>query len=326
MNRRIAISISIIGLNLMACCCGGVGPQQAGPGARPQARPQEADPGGAPEANPEQPNPEDGLGKEARVVLGGDATISINVVVLPGRRVRVVGTTNLPENTNFLVTVEDTVPGFIGQTKCRVRADGRFETESFGAKTGLPDGVYTAQVVMPWTLLQPAQVQNITGVKGEHLTGPLVAKRDGQFGVTLTATKEFSVGGPKAAQETQERVKKRFEAYQKCYESMIELETRLQDARKRQLRRDEKKWGLFAQKFGPDLKSVHDEISKVAKVAPLLSGYAKVGAPLSDLDTMFLATAFEEENKYQAAEKRYRASIAELKVFLAGPQSDGEDK
>jgi hypothetical protein len=31
MNRRIALAVSFVGLNLMACCCGGVAPKQGGP-------------------------------------------------------------------------------------------------------------------------------------------------------------------------------------------------------------------------------------------------------------------------------------------------------
>jgi hypothetical protein len=37
MNRRIAISVSIVGLNLMACCCGGIAPQRAVPKPNPIA-------------------------------------------------------------------------------------------------------------------------------------------------------------------------------------------------------------------------------------------------------------------------------------------------
>src|ERR1019366_65287 len=112
------------------------------------------------------------------------------------RRVKVEGTTNLPENTEFIITVAETTPGFVGQSKCKVRANGTFETETFGTKTGLSAGLYSAEVMMPFTCFQPPDVQKATGSKGENLTGPLVSERKDVVGVTVRAMKEFSISGP----------------------------------------------------------------------------------------------------------------------------------
>lgn len=138
--------------------------------------------------------------------LDGDVTIDVNVTELPGRRIRLDGTTNLPTNTNLMLSVEERVQGgFRGQSKCSVASDRSFSSEAFGPSGGLRDGLYIAEVMMPIPRVQPDDVKKIIGENGENLSGPLV--EDGSLGVTVSAKREFTIGGAQAAQAQQQRAK-----------------------------------------------------------------------------------------------------------------------
>lgn len=138
--------------------------------------------------------------------LDGDVTIDVNVTELPGRRIRLNGTTNLPTSTNLMLSVEERMQGgFRGQSKCSVASDGSFDSEAFGPHGGLKDGLYVAEVMMPIARVQPDNVKKVIGENGENLSGPLV--ENGSFGVTLSAKKEFTIGGAQAAQAQQQRAK-----------------------------------------------------------------------------------------------------------------------
>lgn len=142
----------------------------------------------------------------ARRPLDGDVTIDVNVTELPDRRIRLHGTTNLPTNTNLMLSVEERMQGgFRGQSKCSVASDGSFNSEAFGPRGGLKDGLYVAEVMMPIPRVQPDNVKKVIGENGENLSGPLV--ENGSFGVTLSAKKEFTIGGAQAAQAQQQRAK-----------------------------------------------------------------------------------------------------------------------
>lgn len=138
--------------------------------------------------------------------LNEAVTIEIDVNVLPDRSVEMRGKTNLPLNTNLMLSIEGREPGgFLGQSKCVVSSDGSFESETFGSRRGLPDGVYVASVVMPIPRVQPPDVREVIGEGGERLSGPLI-KRESS-GVTASADKEFTVGGEGARQAQQERAR-----------------------------------------------------------------------------------------------------------------------
>jgi len=141
-----------------------------------------------------------------REPLDGDATIHVTVTELPSGRIRLDGATNLPTNTKLLVSVKERMQGgVLGQTKCSVGSDGSFSSEAIGPTGGLRDGLYIAEVVMPIPRAQPQEVRRIIGENGENLTGPLV--ENGAIGVTLSAKKEFTIGGAQAVHGEQQREK-----------------------------------------------------------------------------------------------------------------------
>ena len=142
----------------------------------------------------------------ARKPLDGDVTIDVTVTELPDRRIRLHGTTNLPTNTNLMLSVEERMQGgFRGQSKCSVASDGSFSSEAFGPAGGLKDGLYIAEVMMPIPRMQSDGVRKLIGENGENLSGPLV--ENGTIGVTISAKKEFTIGGVQAVQPQKQRAK-----------------------------------------------------------------------------------------------------------------------
>jgi len=109
-----------------------------------------------------------------------DVAFTINkMVMLPDRRVRVEGTTNLPKNTILVVSIYGPLlngsPPLVDATsKCHVLDEGKFQTVELGFSTGLKDGVYMVEIKTHLSLFQPADVRQIIGSNGERLTGPLV--------------------------------------------------------------------------------------------------------------------------------------------------------
>ncbi|MHB0956283.1 MAG: SHD1 domain-containing protein [Pirellulaceae bacterium] len=132
--------------------------------------------------------------------LADDVILIVDIVKLPGNRVRLSGKTNLPPGTKLMLSVrEKTENGFLGQSSCFVSGEGVFDSEAFGPSSGLKDGRYVAEATMPIPAVQPAAVKQIIGNNGEKLTGSLVEKD--RFGVTVSQETEFAIGdSPDAAQ------------------------------------------------------------------------------------------------------------------------------
>jgi hypothetical protein len=137
--------------------------------------------------------------------IEGDVRLTLNVTKQSGNRVQLTGTTNLPAGTELMLSVSETMEnGFLGQSACSVSTDGMFESDLLGPKSGLKDGLYVAEAIMPISAVQPDGVRVAIGKNGENLKGPLVNK--GSIGVTVSQSKKFSIG--KNAREAQAARKK----------------------------------------------------------------------------------------------------------------------
>jgi hypothetical protein len=125
-------------------------------------------------------------------IMGDDVEISASASETSDRRIVVGGSTNLPIGTEFLISLENEVIGFQAQDKASVE-HGKFSSAPMGPKSGLADAKYLIEVLMPLPFTQPEQVQQIIGVKGEHLTGRLV--EESEFGgKVVTFTTSYSLG------------------------------------------------------------------------------------------------------------------------------------
>ena len=135
-----------------------------------------------------------------------DVTIEMNITEQPDKRIRLYGTTNLPTNTKLILSIDERMQsGFFGQSKCSVASDGSFSSEALGPADGIKEGLYIAGVIMPIPRIQSDDVRKIIGENGEHLSGPYIEK--GTHGVTISAKKEFTIGGELGAVAQQQREK-----------------------------------------------------------------------------------------------------------------------
>jgi len=280
------------------------------------SRPPEAADRGSPVSRTERPSA-DRL-SATRKPLDGDVRIELKVTELSGRRVHIHGTTNLPTDTQLMLSVKErTEGGFYGQSKCSVTADGSFQSESFGPANGLKDGTYVANVTMPIARVQPDHVRQIIGAKGENLTGPLVEA--GDFGVTASANHVFTIGGAEASRLQEERARERGRQYREWLNKVVSLEKRLERARSNNwLQGDSNttnlaKWGEFARQFRQDLQSYQKQLMQLEPVGARVM----VAAALGDVGNMFDATAFQKQQEYEEATNQYAESLKQLEKLVA---------
>jgi hypothetical protein len=122
--------------------------------------------------------------------LASGVIVNLEVQEVEGRRPVVVGATNLPDGTAFIVSTQSR-RGWRGQAKAKVHA-GRFVAGPFGPEEGLTAGAYEAEATMPNAEMQADEVKAVIGAKGENLKGKLV-HRDRTI-TTVESTIEFTVG------------------------------------------------------------------------------------------------------------------------------------
>ena len=99
--------------------------------------------------------------------------IEAEATVTEDKRIIVKGTTNLPNSTDLFITVNNEKIDFRVTYQTSV-SNNHFSTSPLGESTGLLDGNYTIEILMPTPSVQPKTVQAIIGEEGEHLSGPLV--------------------------------------------------------------------------------------------------------------------------------------------------------
>lgn len=102
----------------------------------------------------------------------------------------VVGSTNLPDGAELMITIRRKDRRMVAQDKATVM-HGRFQAGRFTARgADLAAGVYSAEVYMPAGQNDP-RVKNAIGENGEKLTGPLI--RDDGYGKAVQRSERFKV-------------------------------------------------------------------------------------------------------------------------------------
>jgi PBP1b-binding outer membrane lipoprotein LpoB len=135
--------------------------------------------------------------KSATIKTMKDAVkINSQIISVEDGRIIVRGTTNLPDTTSLLISLENKELGFGAQDKPIV-LNGYFSTAPLGKKTGLPVGNYTVEIIMPLPSTQSKTVQEIIGKQGQHLSGPLV-KDTSWGGRIVEKTIKHVIGSPQA--------------------------------------------------------------------------------------------------------------------------------
>ena len=87
------------------------------------------------------------------------------------------GTTNLPDGTFLMISLNHQASKFLAQSKVTV-VGGRFISDPLsngaGKTPALTKGSYELEIIMPVSNVQPEAVQKIVGKKCELLGGPLM--------------------------------------------------------------------------------------------------------------------------------------------------------
>jgi hypothetical protein len=88
----------------------------------------------------------------------------------------IVGTTNLPDDIELMITLSRKENEYMAQDKTKVNR-GAFRAGPFSQKgIGLNPGTYTLEISMPMAELQPPATWPVIGNDGAKLQGPLAKK------------------------------------------------------------------------------------------------------------------------------------------------------
>lgn len=128
-------------------------------------------------------NPEEG--KEIDVKMQSDYYYGKDLL-------RIIGTTNLPNETELMISLLGNGINYFAQSKATV-INGQFHSEWFTSNNSdFAEGRYTVQITTPVEPVQPENVRVMLGHRGRNLTGDIV-KFDLVWGNTVEYEKVISV-------------------------------------------------------------------------------------------------------------------------------------
>jgi len=119
--------------------------------------------------------------------------VTMSTDVKGGDKPFVDGKTNLPDNTDLMISIKRKESSYGGQAKAKV-SGGQFHAGPFTQKASpFNPGTYILKVTAPFAPTQPSSVQSIIGGHGEKLNGPLV--KMGAIGKLVEYTTIFKIAG-----------------------------------------------------------------------------------------------------------------------------------
>jgi len=130
-----------------------------------------------------------------------EPTFSVSPYGLPANPT-IIGTTNLPDGTALLITIESRENQYLEQGKVIVQSGG-FSRQFARDGRRLATGTYTVNVLLRSGSVQPESVRAIIGYDGRQLTGPLV--REESNGVSASYSNSFTVTGQVGGSEHESR-------------------------------------------------------------------------------------------------------------------------
>lgn len=158
------------------------------------------------------------------LILTTDAS-ALNVAITAstenGSKPAVIGTTNLPDDVELMVTLTRKESNFMAQDKAKV-LQNKFRAGPFSQKgQPLNPGTYVLEVMMPIASVQPPATWPVIGNDGDKLEGPLTKKnsfggRIAQFRTTITIGDGKASGSMDQAAREQEKKDKHAWWLQSC--------------------------------------------------------------------------------------------------------------
>lgn len=125
----------------------------------------------------------------------------------PNGHILASGETNLPDQTELIVSASNEEAGFSATDKTVV-SNGKFSARPLGPESGLLPGDYVVSTVMPVPMAQPESVQLIVGKEGEYLTGPLVKESSWVKGNYVEHSFSYVIGSKQTIKNLQEENRK----------------------------------------------------------------------------------------------------------------------
>ncbi len=247
--------------------------------------------------------------------------LSVQAKIQDDKRIVVAGKTNLPADTELMISVEDAVSANGAcQTKSSVLSDGTYQSEPLGQLSGLEDGWYIASVTMPIAMTQPEHVRRTIGATGDILSGPLV-KRVGTFGATVSAEAKFVVGDDNAATIQAVRLKKELDEYKHFAAQIEDLFARLETIKNERMVEDTSTFsnaqiGTTSRDFWDAIDAALDRVDDSIGMTPA-GFYLK--EPLADIMTMWMNV--KDETKYGEARLQYIENFKVLEESIRERES-----
>ncbi|WNK19429.1 hypothetical protein P1P91_11295 [Halomonas piscis] len=133
-------------------------------------------------------------------------TMSAEVTMRSDRRLKVTGSSNLPDSAQLLIAIERAASGARWQERARVQ-NGQFRAGPLGFGSGVPDGDYSVRVQLSEAGVQPAAVRRRIGDEGERLAGELVREAPHGLGQIAVYRRAFSIGSELRHSEKDEGVR-----------------------------------------------------------------------------------------------------------------------
>jgi len=123
-----------------------------------------------------------------------DVSFDIELRLDQKGRARVEGTTNLPSGMSLMITIGGKINQYQAQDQIIVK-NGKFSSEWFSdyrqPGNKLLPGTYSIRITSPLAELQPKEVQNVIGNRGERMGGSFV--RLGEYGNRVDFSEDFVI-------------------------------------------------------------------------------------------------------------------------------------
>jgi hypothetical protein len=115
------------------------------------------------------------VSKQKSPQAGKEIKVNVSLEIEKGGdgRIRLLGTTNLPNGMELMIELHKVGGGYAAQDKVAV-ANGRFTSDWFSERgKPIPPGTFEISVSSPLPALQPEAVRAVIGQTGENLTGSI---------------------------------------------------------------------------------------------------------------------------------------------------------